>query len=324
MQHATPPPRFATVRLATGPQVHYTEQGDPGGEPIVFLPAYADSWFSYSRVLALLPARYHAYALDQRGHGDSERPDCCYTIDDFAADAVAFLDAVGVERAALVGHSGSAFTARQVAETHPERLRRLVLIGSPVSLVDNEAVLAFHAAVHALEDPVPVEFAREFQAGATHVPLPDEFLEGLVAESLKLPARVWQAALDGVVAFDDATDLGRIAAPTLLIWGDHDALVSREEHQRLEKAIPDARVIVYPETGHCPHWERPERVRLYAKKRGWRPVVLRCGQSVTTEQVARTWRRENGPGTGSKPGAGLRRSRRWGGGAAMSVVRLRV
>jgi non-heme chloroperoxidase len=260
MQQDVPQLRFATTRLATGPRVHYAEQGDPGGETILFLPAYADSWFSYSRVLALLPSRYHAYALDQRGHGDSERPACCYTIEDFAADAVAFLDAVGVERATLVGHSGSAFTARRVAETHPERLRRLVLIGSPVSLVGNEAVLAFRAAVHALEDPVPVEFAREFQAGAAHVLLPEAFLEGLVAESLKLPARVWQAALDGVVAFDDTTDLGRIAAPTPLIWGDHDALVSREEQQRLEKAIPDARLIAYPETGHCPHWERPERV----------------------------------------------------------------
>ena len=71
---------------------------------------------------------------------------------------------------------------------------------------------------------------------------------------------MWQAALDGVVAFDDTTELDRITAPTLLIWGDHDALVSREEQQRLEKAIPDARLIAYPETGHCPHWERPERV----------------------------------------------------------------
>ena len=78
MQQAVPPLRFATARLATGPQVHYTEQGDPGGEPILFLPAYADSWFSFSRVLSLLPARYHAYAMDQRGHGDSERPACCY------------------------------------------------------------------------------------------------------------------------------------------------------------------------------------------------------------------------------------------------------
>jgi pimeloyl-ACP methyl ester carboxylesterase len=54
--------------------------------------------------------RYHAYALDQRGHGDSERPDCCYAVEDFAGDVVAFLDAVGIERASLVGHSGSAWS----------------------------------------------------------------------------------------------------------------------------------------------------------------------------------------------------------------------
>jgi non-heme chloroperoxidase len=78
--------------------------------------------------------------------------------------------------------------------------------------------LAFQAAVHALEDPVPADFVRELQAGDVHVPLPDEFLEGLVAESLKVPARVWKRALDGLVAFDDAADLARITAPTVLIW----------------------------------------------------------------------------------------------------------
>jgi non-heme chloroperoxidase len=252
-------PRFATTRLATGPEVHYAEQGDPDGEVILFLPAYADSWFSYSRVLPLLAARYHAYALDQRGHGDSERPGCCYTVDDFAADAVGFLDATGIERATLVGHSGSCLTARRVAVTHPDRVVGLVLIGGPLSLA-KPAVVAFQATVHALEDPVPAEFVRRFQGGAVHVPLPEEFLEGLVAESRKLPARVWKHALDALVAFDDTADLARITASTLLIWGDHDAVVSREEQQRLKDAIPNARLNVYPETGHSPHWERPEAV----------------------------------------------------------------
>jgi non-heme chloroperoxidase len=120
--HHTGRLRFAISRLVTGPQVHYAYQGASGGETILFLPAYADSWFSYSRVLPLLPARDHAYALDQRGHGDSERPGCCYTVEDFAADAVAFLDAAGIERATLVGHSGSCFTARRVAVNHPDRV----------------------------------------------------------------------------------------------------------------------------------------------------------------------------------------------------------
>src|SRR5215211_7065396 len=62
MHHADRRLRFATTRLATGPQVHYAEQGDPDGETILFLPAYADSWFSYSRMLPLLPARFHAFA----------------------------------------------------------------------------------------------------------------------------------------------------------------------------------------------------------------------------------------------------------------------
>jgi hypothetical protein len=60
-------------------------------------------------------------------------------------------------------------------------------------------------------------------------------------------------------------------------------------------------------------------IGLYAKKRGWRPAVLRCGQSVTTGQVDRTWRRDR-----LQVWSRLRRSRRWGGGAAMSVVRLTV
>jgi non-heme chloroperoxidase len=260
MQQEVPQLRFATTRLATGPLLHYAEQGDPDGAPIIFLPAYTDSWFSFSRVLPLLPARYHAYAVDQRGHGDSERPECCYTVADLAADVVAFLDAVGTQRATLVGHSGSCLVARRVAEAHPERVDRLVLIGSPGSLGDNEEELELQAAVRGLQDPVPVQFARELQGAAAHVTLPEPFFERLVAESLKLPARVWKSALDGLFAFDDAADLRRIAAPTLLIWGEWDRWLPREEEDQLASTIPGARVIVYPATGHSPNWERPEMV----------------------------------------------------------------
>jgi pimeloyl-ACP methyl ester carboxylesterase len=259
MQHTGPPLRFATTRLATGPQVHYAEQGDPGGDPIVFIHPHADSWFSFSRVLSLLPARYHAYALDQRGHGDSERPACCYTIDDFAADIVAFLDGVGITRATLVGHSASGFIARRVAQTHPDRVTRLVLINCAVALPE-QVRREMQAAVREFRDPLPVEFVRELHASVAYVPLPEPVFERLVAQSLKAPARVWQAALEGLLGFDDAAELGRIVAPTLLLWGERDGLFSREEQERLAAAIPGARLQMVPETGHSPHLERPERV----------------------------------------------------------------
>ena len=88
MQQDAPQLRFGTAQLASGLQIHYAEQGDPGGEPILFLHGYTDSWFSFSRLLPLLPDHYRALALDQRGHGDSERPDDRYTFDDFAADVL--------------------------------------------------------------------------------------------------------------------------------------------------------------------------------------------------------------------------------------------
>jgi non-heme chloroperoxidase len=259
MQHTGPPLRFATTRLATGPQVHYAEQGDPGGDPIVFIHPHADSWFSFSRVLSLLPTRYHAYALDQRGHGDSERPACCYTIDDLAADIVAFLDGVDVERATLVGHSASGFIARRVAETHPDRVARLVLINCAASLPE-QVRREMQAAVREFQDPLSVEFVRELHASVAYVPLPEPVFEQLVAQSLKAPARIWRDGLEGLLAFDDATELGRIVAPTLLMWGERDGLFTQDEQERLAAAIPGARLVAYPETGHSPHLERPERV----------------------------------------------------------------
>jgi non-heme chloroperoxidase len=120
--------------------------------------------------------------------------------------------------------------------------------------------LELQTAVRGLQDPVPVQFARELQGAAAHVPLPEPFFNGLIAESLKLPARVWKSTLDGLFAFDDAADLGRIAAPTLLIWGEWDRWLPREEEDQLAVAISGARVVVYPATGHSPNWERPERV----------------------------------------------------------------
>ena len=91
-------------------------------------------------------------------------------------------------------------------------------------------------------------------------PLPPEFFERIVAESLKLPPRLWRLAVDRLIEYDDTQRLSRIKAPTLLLWGDRDALFSRTEQDDFRAALPTARLIVYKETGHCPNWEAPEQV----------------------------------------------------------------
>ena len=111
----------------------------------------------------MLSPVYHAFAPDQRGHGESEQPECCYTVDDYAADVDAFMDAVGIEEATIVGHSGGTLIAPRVALSYPRRVSRLVLVGSAIMGARNEVMLELGEAVRALEDPVPLEFVREFQ-----------------------------------------------------------------------------------------------------------------------------------------------------------------
>jgi pimeloyl-ACP methyl ester carboxylesterase len=112
-------------------------------------------------------------------------------------------------------------------------------------------------AVLALQDAVPEEFVRDFQAGTIHHGVPAEFLAGVVAESLKVPVHVWRAALEAQLAADFTGQVRRIGAPTLALWGDADTIFSAEARQALASGLPDAIVKVYPDTGHAPHWERP-------------------------------------------------------------------
>jgi non-heme chloroperoxidase len=256
--------RFATTPLETGLRLHYAEQGDLTGEAIVFLHGYSDSWFSFSRVLPLLSPEYHAFALTQRGHGDSDKPECCYTPDDFAADFDAFMDAVGLEEATVVGASTGGLFAQRVVLSYPRRVSRLVLVGAQTPANEaNEVVLGLQEEVRALEDPVPPEFVRAFQEGTIHQPVPQEFLDTVVSESLKLPARVWRDYLEGAVLSIDrdyVLPLREIDVPTLILWGEQDPLFPREEQERLAAAIPGATLKIYPETGHAVHWDRPEWV----------------------------------------------------------------
>ena len=250
-------PRFDHVRLSTGVRYHFAEQGPAGGEPVILLHGYSDSWFSWSRVLPLFPAEWKVYALDQRGQGDSDRPATGYGMADIAADVVAFLDAKGIERATIVGHSTGGLVAQQVARIAPGRVRRLVLVATAGNIREINGAAEFEQVVMSLEDPVPEAFAREFQVSTIHRPLPPEFVDRAVVESLKLPARVWHGLMQGMLAAP-VVELPDAPFPTLLLWGERDAIFPRATQDGLQARIPGARLVVFPGTGHAVHWERPE------------------------------------------------------------------
>jgi non-heme chloroperoxidase len=110
-----------------------------------------------------------------------------------------------------------------------------------------------------LEDPVDRVFVREAQAGTLAKAIPQDFFEVLVAEAMKVPARVWREAFEHLLNEDLVAELSKIEVPSLVVWGDRDGVVSRADQNSLVAEIKGSLLVVYAGAGHSPHWEEPER-----------------------------------------------------------------
>jgi Predicted hydrolases or acyltransferases (alpha/beta hydrolase superfamily) len=259
MKTANTNPVIKSVELPNRVKLQYVEQGDPTGVPLLLLHGITDSWHSYERVLPHLPTHLHAFALSQRGHGDADRPLAGYHPRDFAADLKAFMDTLKLRPAVIAGHSMSSVIAQRFALDYPECTRGIVLIGSFITLRGNPGVSDLWDVVSKLRDPIDPRFALEFQQSTLARAVPQVFLETVVKESLKVPARVWRAALETLMEIDHSGDLYKIEAPALIVWGDQDSLCPCSAQESLRAAITGSRLVVYQGTGHAPHWEEPER-----------------------------------------------------------------
>ena len=245
--------RFSFARMPDGTRLRYFRQGPPDAPAILLLHGLSDSSFSFSRILPLLPPQVQAIAIDQRGHGESDRPSAGYELSGLAADALNVLDAEKVKQALVVGHSMGTYVARVMAALAPQRVASLVLIDPGPGT--NAVLQELRDAVSRMNDPVDPAFVREFQESCIRRPVPPEFMDLVVQESLKLPAAVWRAALAGMMAYEPVED--RITCPTLVLGGDHDAVFSVAEMTTVANVIKGGRVRVVEGVGHTPQWEDP-------------------------------------------------------------------
>ena len=252
------PVQFSSVLLKTGVRLRYAYQGDPNGDPVILLHGYTDSWFSFSQILPLLDPRYRVYVLDQRGHGDSDRPVGGYAMEQFAGDVVAFMDAMKIKQATIVGHSMGSFVAQHVAVDAPERVKRLVLMATATTIHTNDLVRQLQREINTLPDPVPEKFVYDFQVSTAFQPLSNDFFHAVMKESMKLPAHVWRDVMTEMMSPDAGVELKKIKTPTLILWGDKD-FFPRSEQDALTSGMPNAVLKVYKDTGHALHWERPEK-----------------------------------------------------------------
>jgi pimeloyl-ACP methyl ester carboxylesterase len=253
-------------RLPNGLRMAYVEQGPGDGPAMVLLHGFTDSHRSFDLLRPHLPHSWRAIAPTARGHGRSDKPEASYELSEMAADVRALLDVLGVERAVVVGHSMGAAVATLFAAAYPERTAGLVLVDGFASFRDNEAVAELAAAVAAFSDAVEPAFARAFQESACAQPVAPDFIDMVVGESLLCPARVWKAAMAGMVSASILEAALRVQAQALLIYGDRDAFVPIADQVLLRDALPSAQVSVMSGVGHTPQWERPEEAAALIRR----------------------------------------------------------
>lgn len=240
-----------------GLTLHALEWGEPGRPALCFLHGGSAHAHWFDGVVSAFAERYHVIALDQRGHGASDwAPEPAYATEDFVADLVGVMAALGWARMTVIGHSMGGHNAMGFAAWHPDRVERLVVVDSRPSIPAERL-----QTMHRRGDRGPMRHESLASALKSFRLLPrDTVADPRLLEHL---ARQGITEREGrfLYRFDPAcngrrrpTDgwslLGRISAPTLLVRGEHSPILPREMAADMLARLPRARLVEIPGTYH--------------------------------------------------------------------------
>ncbi|MBM3470764.1 MAG: alpha/beta fold hydrolase [Armatimonadetes bacterium] len=246
----------ATVGAIT---LHYERTGD--GPAVVLVPGLGGDHRLWHHQMLALAGRFDVIAVDNRGAGQSAKPDEPYSTAMFADDLAGLLDALEIASAHVVGASMGGFVAQEFALRHPDRLDRLVLCctshGGPRSVpIPQEAV---DIMVNRTGDP-RTDLLRSLElmtAEAYRAACPDA-IEAHIAWRLEHPQPLYayHRQLGAAAAHDAADRLRAIRAPTLVCHGTGDRVVPSANAALLADGIPHARLHLFEGSSHLFFWEQ--------------------------------------------------------------------
>lgn len=251
-----------TVALSDGIRLAYIELGDPRGQAVVLIHGYTDNARDWVPLIPYLPRNDRLIVVDIRGHGNSSKPECCYTRLDFAYDIKLLLDALKVRRSDIVGHSLGSIIAQTFAEYWPERTRKVVLIsstgGPKPGAPPNAPTFDYASEIRKLKEPIDPDSPFMVAWWSSPTPVNEEFIRRQRRDSARIPLNVWLAVLDqGLSTTDLQSTLPRLKAPCLLIWGQVDPIMGEDVRATLREGLPNAQVKIFNGLGHNPFWEDP-------------------------------------------------------------------
>ncbi len=248
-----------------GVVIEYADIGNSdGGVPVLMIAGLGySSWFWECWVGALLAERYRVVTPSNRGAGKSGKPPGPYSTTQMAADALAVIDALNLERVFLVGHSLGGFIAQTFTLAYPERVAKLVLCGTsfggPNSIPPTPEALAVLMLDRTLD---PMELIRRGLATAvapSFLTERPEDLQALIEHRLTIPVppESFQSQLMAGLGHNAEATVSKITQPTLILSGELDMVVPPGNAALLKEKIPHAVCQTIPDAGHLFPIEKP-------------------------------------------------------------------
>lgn len=270
-----------TTVHVNGLRLHVAQAGPPDGPPVILLHGFPEFWGGWlKQIPALAAAGYRVWAPDQRGYNLSDKPRgvATYDIDALAADVVGLIEATGHRQVALVGHDWGAAVAWWVAGRYGQRLRKLAILNVPHPAVMVRTVWRSPAQLRRswyifffqLPQLPEASLSRNGWTNAIRALKGSSRRGTFTAEDIERYRAAWSqpGAITAMVNWYRAAarsqgklaSLGRIAVPTLMIWGAQDIALGREMAEPSIALCDRGRLVFIEEAGHFVQHEEPEQV----------------------------------------------------------------
>ena len=239
--------------------VHYEVYGR--GRPVILLHGWLGSWGLWQETMAFLGKNYRTYAMDFWGFGESGTKRNTYDVQDFVSLVDQFMEQLGIIRAPLVGHSMGGTVSLSVAIRQPERVSKVVVVGSPIigsSLAPLLKLAGYRLNAFALFNMMGPFRAFMKYYYSRQICRDPRFPEMMDHDLSKTTLESFLRSIASLRRTDLRPNLGQIKVPVLGMYGDKDKVVDPKEWQPLQAGVPQAQIVRFDNAGHFPMLEEPQ------------------------------------------------------------------
>lgn len=239
--------------------VHYEVYGR--GKPVILLHGWLGSWGLWQETMAYLGQYYRTYALDFWGFGESGRKQASFTVQDYVSMVSQFMDQLGIIRAPLVGHSMGGTVSLKVCIDHPEKVSKVVVIGSPINGSSLALLLKLAGIpwIAFLVHNMMWALKLGIRIASPIVTSDPRWSEMMDRDLSRTTLESFFKSIATLRRTNLIPDLGAVQVPVLGMYGRKDVIVHPDQWQPLQQGVSTAQIERFDQAGHFIMLDEPQR-----------------------------------------------------------------